>query len=122
MPCLVLFTDAMTDAGAEARAVAALAAVADDHFAGGKPSDRIRFVHADAGDDATERVRDFIGGAHRKDKDAPDAARVTLLDIPAGKKLRFRAGALAVPDADELRAFVRDFLAGNNPAAEPLKG
>jgi hypothetical protein len=113
----------MTDAAAEAAAAAALAAVAQDYFAaaGGKPADALRFAHAAADDDATERVRAFIGGAHRKDKDAPAAARVTLLDIPNGKKYAFNGGALGVPTADELRAFAKAFLDGT-AVGGPLKG
>lgn len=123
LPHLVLFSDAMTDAAAEAAAAAALAAVAQDYFAaaGGKPADALRFAHATADDDATERVRAFIGGAHRKDKDAPAAARVTLLDIPNGKKYAFNGGALGVPTADELRAFAKAFLDGT-AVGGPLKG
>lgn len=121
VPTLVLFTDASTDASKVTASAAALDAVAADHFAGGVPSAAIRFAHATSEDEATERVRGFIGGAHRRDMDAPDAVRVTLLDIPAGRKALFAGGALGVPTADALRAFVADYLAGK-VGTMPLKG
>lgn len=121
MPVLVLFTDAMTDAAAEAAALAALDAVAAAHFVGGKPSPAVRFVLAAAGDDATDRVRAFLGASHTRDKDGAAAARVTFLNIPAGRKALFKAGALGVPTADELADFVRACLDGSAETM-PLKG
>lgn len=121
-PTLVLFTDTVTDGDAEKEAVAALdaAAAAAWAAAGGKPG-AVRFALATANDDATDRVRGFVGGAHTRDREGPRNARVTLIDVPSRKKTLFKGGALGVPTAEELTAFLRG-CADGSIAPEPIKG
>lgn len=113
-PVIVLFTDKMTDAGAEAAAVAAFTAVAAAHFAaaGNRPPEGIRFAIAGEGDALAEQVRKFLGPAHTRDKDGAESARVTVVDVQAGRKAVLDGGALGVPTEAGVRALVDAFLAG----------
>lgn len=115
---LVVFSDACTDPVNELAAVEALDAVAAEHYVGGKPNDRIRFAHGGSDSSFALRVRGFLGPSHQRDKDGDEAIRVTIVDIPAGKKAHLKgtaAAALSVPTKEELAAFVAAFLAGTAP-------
>ena len=106
----MLFTDKLTDAAAEAAALAAFREVAAEHFdaAAGAPKGTLRFVVCAEGDEAGASVRKFLG--LEKDKDGPAAVRVELLHIPGQRRATLVAGR--VPTADEIRAFASTFVAG----------
>lgn len=112
VPTMVLFTDKMTDAAAEAAAVAAFTAVAHEFFVDGKPSDALRFAVAGGDDEATDSVRKFLGRAHVADKDGPTAARVTIVNVPGREKALLAGGALGVPGEAALRELAHAFVAG----------
>ena len=111
-PTLMLFTDKLTDAAAEAAATAALREVAAEHFdaAAGKPKGALRFAICADGDGAADGVRNFLGLT--KDKDGPSSVRVELLHIPGQRRATLNAAANSVPTAAELRAFVGAFVEG----------
>ncbi len=94
--------------------VSAFDAVAKEFYdaAGGKPDPRIRFAIALSEDDAAEGVRRFLGPAHSRDKDGADAARLTIINIPARQKAMWNGGKVGLPSADDIRAFVNSFLEG----------
>lgn len=112
-PTVVVFTDKMTDAAAEAALVAAARAAASlpRFFPDGAPHPRLRFAHAGEAHDATEQVRHFAGFG--KDRDGPAAARVVLIDVEAqGKAELPPAPGGELPTADALAAFADAALAG----------
>ena len=111
-PTLMLFTDKLTDAAAEAAALAAFREVAAEHFdaAAGKPAGALRFAICADGDGAADGVRKFL--ALTKDKDGPTSVRVELLHIPGQRRATMNAAANTVPTAEELRAFARTFVEG----------
>lgn len=113
VPTLVLFTDMVTDPVSEVAAVEALDAVAAEYYADGKPSPRIRFALAADGDEAVDSVRGFLGGAHTRDKNGPEAVRATIVDIRGRRKALYAGGALLVPSAADLSAWVKSFLDGS---------
>jgi len=108
-PTVVLFTDKLTDAAAEAAATAALREVAAEHFdaAAGKPKGELRFCICSEGDDAADGVRGFLGIT--KDKDGPTSVRVELLHIPGQRRATLDAAANSVPTADAIRAFAAGY-------------
>lgn len=110
VPTLVMFTDDATDESSIRLAKAVLDKVAAEYFHEGKPSDNIRFAVADEGDDAIDTVRSFLGKSYMKHVNAPDAIRITIVDIQGQRRADFKAGATGVPDETELRDFVADFL------------
>ena len=113
-PVLVLFTDKLTDAAAEAAAVAAFREVAAEHFdaAAGAPKTALRFVICSEGDESADPVRKFLG--LEKDKDGPAAVRVELLHVPGQRRATLAAGGDRMPTADEIRAFAGAYLAGKS--------
>lgn len=117
VPTAVLFTDTVTNADNEKAAVEAFTAVAQEYFAaaGGKPSDDIRFAVAAEGDEAIEPVRKFLGPSHMKDRDGPQAARMTIINVQEAQKAMLADGKLGVPSADDIRALVKAFVAGTAP-------
>jgi hypothetical protein len=117
-PSLVLFTDKLTDAAAEAAAMAAFNEVAAEHFdaAAGAPKGALRFVICSESDDAADPVRKFLG--LDKDKDGPAAVRVELLHIPGQRRATLNAAGDRVPTADEIRAFAAAFVAGKSAWAK----
>jgi hypothetical protein len=114
---LIMFAENCTDAAAEVAAVEALDAVAGAHFVDGKPSARLRFTLATSeSSEEAASVRRFLGPTHMRDKDGDAAIRVTIVDIPKGKKYLWNDGKLAVPTEADLTAFVAAFLAGTAPS------
>lgn len=89
-------------------------AVSREYFAaaGGKPDPRIRFAVALDGDEAVDQVRNFLGPAHRGDKDGETNARFTILDVPNGRKAMWNEGKVGVPSAAQMREFIAAFLDG----------
>lgn len=116
VPTVVMWVDKVSDAVQEVAAAEALDAVAASHFKDGAPSPRIRFaLVTSASADAGDSIRSFLGAAHTRDRDGDNNARITIVDVPSRRKALFRSGALGIPTAEELAAFVDSFLAGNAP-------
>lgn len=116
IPTMVLWTDMMTDGGAEVAAAEAFRAVAAEYFKDGAPSEELRFAIAADGDPAVDSVRKFLGQAHQRDTNGPKAARVTIINVPGRTKvvvpLAEDGGALGLPTQDQLRAAAASFVAG----------
>lgn len=107
---MVLFTDKLTDAAADAAVSAAFREVgAAVHARGGGP----RFALATDADAACERVRGFIGLGRDADGDA--AVRLIVLNIPRKMK-HVWPGTGAVPSKADIEAFVELFVAGSAPS------
>ena len=118
---LILFCDNVDDPANEVEAVEALDAVAEAYFVDGKPHSKLAFALVGADDaDAALQVRQFLGPSHRKDRNGPANARVTIVDIPNGTKVLYNDGKLGVPSKAELQAFVQSFSDGK-AATVPIK-
>lgn len=108
---------------AETDAIAAFTTAAEAVFAanGNKVDSRLRFAIARESDEAVGPVRKFLGPAHLKDKDGPNAIRLTIVDVTKGKKYVWNGGAPGPISADQVNEFVGSFI-GGSLEGEPVRG
>jgi nucleoredoxin len=108
-PCLILFTDKLTDAIFESQVHEAFSEVASENFdlVTGSPKNDLRFVVASEGDAAIDSIRKFLGML--SDKDGATAIRLVILNIPEQAKVEMQLSGLSVPTAEEIRTFVNKF-------------
>jgi hypothetical protein len=109
-PCLLLFTDKLTDSIFESQVLEAFSQIASEFFDidAGEPTTELRFVVASEGDAAVDSIRKFLGLL--SDKDGVASVRLILINIPDQAKAEMRVIGGGMPSVDSIRTFVQSFV------------
>jgi thiol-disulfide isomerase/thioredoxin len=109
-PCLLLFTDKLTDSIFESQVLDAFSQIASEFFdiEAGEPTNELRFVVASEGDAAVDSIRKFLGLL--SDKDGVASVRLILINIPDQAKAEMRIIGGGMPSVDSIRTFVQKFV------------
>jgi Thioredoxin-like len=113
IPVCIVFAEHCSSAVNLESARKALEEVAREHWKDGKASGKLRFALATGDDESVAGlVRRVMQGERYTDADGPEAIRVAIVDFNWRKKVLFSGFEAGLPYADDLRAFVRDYLDG----------
>lgn len=109
-PCLLLFTDKLTDSIFESHILEAFSEIASENFdvEAGVPKSDLRFVVASEGDAAVDSIRKFLGLL--SDKDGVASVRLILINIPEQAKAEMRIIGGGMPSVESIRSFVKSYI------------